>query len=335
MKKLATNTENRLLDKQSIETYLISQDMLTESAGVQSFLYLKENFDLKKVLVLCGKANNGGDALVISRYLKLSNVDVSLYFVDKPKSISCVKQAFICEKLDIKIVNKIDSDYTLILDGVFGSGLVNKVNKDYEDFFNKINSMFNKDIIVSLDQNSGYSDDLNPNVPMIKANTIINYGLDKISNYHMSICNKKRKVVDINPSFNLDYISTNSYLASFDDISLTSFKSNDFKNTRKHVLCFIGSKKYSGALRLSLRALYKTGIGLVSCFTDKSIVKIVGENHSSLILDSIDSFDFSNNYDSLLIGCGSDNTIKKDFLEKLLDLDLPTVIDASALKVFS
>ncbi len=338
MKILATNKENRLLDNKAINKYKIDSSLLMESAGLQAFLYIKKNYDISKVLILCGKGNNGGDALVIARYMLLENKKVDILIFDDIKSDLTKKHLNSCKLLKANIINEISTyDYSLVIDGILGSGIKPNINDSYLNLFKFINTNFSQDKIVSLDQNSGYSDLISPSSYSIKSDLIINFGLDKIANYHPSFQSKFNKIYDINPGFKLNNIKTNSYLYDFSDLKIKRLKKNDYKNSRKHVLCFVGSKKYSGALRLVLKSLYKSRIGMVSCYTDKEILKEIGENHPSIILDSLENFDFKskNKYDALLIGCGSDNLINKELLEKLLNLDIPTVIDASALKIFS
>ena len=56
---------------------------LMEAAGKGAFLALCASFDPagKKVLILCGKGNNGGDGLVLARYLKEAGANVSVAFL--------------------------------------------------------------------------------------------------------------------------------------------------------------------------------------------------------------------------------------------------------------
>ena len=65
-----------LVDKELMGEYNYSIDQLMEIAGLtvakvinQEFI-LKNKIKNKKVIILCGPGNNGGDGLVCSRYLK-------------------------------------------------------------------------------------------------------------------------------------------------------------------------------------------------------------------------------------------------------------------------
>ena len=65
-----------LVDKELMGEYNYSIDQLMEIAGLtvakvinQEFI-LKNKLKNKKIIILCGPGNNGGDGLVCSRYLK-------------------------------------------------------------------------------------------------------------------------------------------------------------------------------------------------------------------------------------------------------------------------
>ena len=61
------------LDKKTIKKY-ISGINLMENAGKEIFKFIKNKFDKsKKINILCGPGNNGGDGFVVERLLKENN----------------------------------------------------------------------------------------------------------------------------------------------------------------------------------------------------------------------------------------------------------------------
>ena len=71
--KVLTAAQMREADRLTTERYGIPSLELMENAGTAISEFLREKFaDIasRKILVLCGKGNNGGDGLVVARHLK-------------------------------------------------------------------------------------------------------------------------------------------------------------------------------------------------------------------------------------------------------------------------
>ena len=73
--KVLTAAQMREADRLTTERYGISSLQLMENAGAAIAEFLFEKFaglGQRKIVVLCGKGNNGGDGLVVARLLKES-----------------------------------------------------------------------------------------------------------------------------------------------------------------------------------------------------------------------------------------------------------------------
>lgn len=73
-----------------------------------------------KILILCGSGGNGGDGYVIGRLLLEKGYDVSCLAVLNPRNESCQVNR---SRYQGPMVDKIDSSYSVIIDGLFGTGL--------------------------------------------------------------------------------------------------------------------------------------------------------------------------------------------------------------------
>jgi hydroxyethylthiazole kinase-like uncharacterized protein yjeF len=81
--KALTAAEMREVDRLTTERHKISGAQLMEEAGKQvanSVLGLCPPEASKRIVVLCGKGNNGGDGLVCARHLKLAGFDPRVWF---------------------------------------------------------------------------------------------------------------------------------------------------------------------------------------------------------------------------------------------------------------
>ena len=81
--KILTAAEMREVDRRTIEAG-IPGIVLMENAGHRVVEFLAERFaplDEQRIVVLCGKGNNGGDGLVIARQLHTRFAPASLHVV--------------------------------------------------------------------------------------------------------------------------------------------------------------------------------------------------------------------------------------------------------------
>ena len=104
---------------------------------------------------------------------------------------------------------------------------------------------------------------------------------------------------------------------------------SDHKYSRGVVAFLTGSKKFPGAALLSTEAALSTGVGMVRYLGAKSVAKLVLLNTPEVVISS-------GRTDVYVIGSGIPETITwwtRRKLEKILSLNMPTVLDAGALNL--
>ena len=196
MEKSLTRKEIRELDRQSIEGYKIPSLILMENAGrnvAEEVLKIIHGPRQIKVAVLCGKGNNGGDGFVVARHLHNHYIPVNVILVAKISDI--VKDGDtgtnmqillhmkipVREVLDTRAVScvlKELSDYDIIVDALFGTGLSGVVREPFKSLIDGVNNL-NKPVI-SVDIPSGL--DCNDGTILgsaIKANKTITFAVSK------------------------------------------------------------------------------------------------------------------------------------------------------------
>ena len=108
----------------------------------------------KKIIVMSGPGNNGGDGLIISQFLKNRGKKVVLYCLKSRSYKGDAKKAFDINKLLKNDFKKLEiSRNSIIIDCIFGIGLNRKIRGIYKDIIKKINSSNAK--IISIDIPSG------------------------------------------------------------------------------------------------------------------------------------------------------------------------------------
>ena len=81
---LVTADEMREMDRRTIESYGVPGRVLMENAGLGATRALLKQFpglETKRVGVVAGRGNNGGDGFVIARYLAFKGIRVRVYLL--------------------------------------------------------------------------------------------------------------------------------------------------------------------------------------------------------------------------------------------------------------
>lgn len=138
-----------------------------ETAGRKSSrIILKSLKTGGRVAIFCGKGNNGGDGLVISRYLLKHKVKTSVFLIGKKSDLKPEGRVNYCrfieaggrvkEVTDLKQLIKIKSairDCRLIVDAIFGVGLKGRLSPFYSGVINFLNQA--QKPVVAIDVPSG------------------------------------------------------------------------------------------------------------------------------------------------------------------------------------
>ena len=160
------------MDRYAIDEIGIPGLILMENAAIGIFKEVVNKGE--SFLILCGKGNNGGDALALCRHLILEGKKVKVYIISKDENYTDdFKTNFnILEKLIdkrellfIKSENDIDEhivndikNHDIVVDGIFGVGLNKNLTGIFKSVIESVN--FYGKFIVSIDVPSGLDCDL-------------------------------------------------------------------------------------------------------------------------------------------------------------------------------
>src|SRR5512146_3154243 len=137
--RIVNAAQMREADRRTIEEIGIPSLVLMENAGRQTVAAIDAMYDDlpdRKVAVVCGRGNNGGDGFVIARTLLQRGVDVAVFLIGRVADVKgdARTNLEILGRLGLTIVEIADSqawelhfsevsDCTLIVDAIFGTGL--------------------------------------------------------------------------------------------------------------------------------------------------------------------------------------------------------------------
>lgn len=166
--RIATGQEMRLLEEQLLRTSGISSLLLMENAGRGAADILSEEYGPlqgKRVHILAGRGNNGGDGLVVARHLLLKSARPKVYLVGDSSAATPEHRANleILRKLGADLVavkeNRLDKlRFSLgladvIVDAIFGTGLRGALPQELAALVELVNEL--KPPVVSIDVPSG------------------------------------------------------------------------------------------------------------------------------------------------------------------------------------
>ena len=192
MKYLKTD-QMMALEKHALEGRDLSLGQMMQNAGRAVFDVVMDKilFDYKtegadhdpRILVVVGKGNNGGDALVTARLLHEKGIDVTVlspYPIEEFSEMA-KKEMEKIEKMNIEIRNQKSEirNYDLIIDALFGFSLRGDPRPPADKIIEQI--LYSKIPVLAVDVPSGLDvHDESIGNPTIKADYTITLGMPKI-----------------------------------------------------------------------------------------------------------------------------------------------------------
>lgn len=160
---LYTAVEMRTVDRLTVDEIGIPAAVLMERAGLGAAAEILRWFpDQRRIAVICGAGNNGGDGFVVARHLAATGRDVDVLLAEaeskqrrEPQQfLNVVKQLGISvERVNITSWSSRLGQYDLIIDAVLGTGASGAPRPNIEPVIRAINASLLP--VVSLDIPSG------------------------------------------------------------------------------------------------------------------------------------------------------------------------------------
>lgn len=289
MQKVATASEMQAIDRSAIEEFGIPGLVLMENAGLAAASLIHENVPGlldKKVVIVCGKGNNGGDGFVIARHLFIDGVQVDILLLGKRQQLKSDARvnANIAFKMGVPIheiteknlpaQNHLFRHCHLIVDALFGTGLSKPAGGLYEKVIKKINA--SGKYVVSVDIPSGIDSDSGQLIgPHIKANVTAALAMLKRSHLLFPAAESMGEVQILDISIPPEAVEKHNIPVGWlelDDIQslIPKRPTNTHKGDYGHTLVVAGSRGKGGAAGLTGLAALRAGAGLVTLAVPES-----------------------------------------------------------------
>jgi NAD(P)H-hydrate epimerase len=361
--KVVTAEEMRNLDEKTVKKYGISGSVLMERAGLAVAVKIRELFDKKKVIVLSGSGNNGGDGIVIARNLYNWGWNVKVLLMAKEDKLSpdCLAQLRIARKIRVPVefrtaLNDKDLHSAVIVDALLGTGMNKPVTSPMSDIIAFINK---SDVrVVSVDIPSGISsDDGQVKGEAVMADYTVTFGLPKIGHLLHPGADHTGHLFIEDIGFPAELLSSESLKTQTIDNNDASFllperTAYSHKGDYGHVLVIAGSKGKTGAALMTAKACLRSGAGMITIgvpetlvdvfqgrVTEEMVLPLPDNGHGVLSSEaSVNILDFlRRKADVLAIGPGisSGPDISKLLMTILMSATAPMILDADAINSIS
>lgn len=288
--KILTSTQMQALDRRTITEARVPGMTLMERAGSGTVDFIQSRLGPvpgKRVTIICGKGNNGGDGLVAARLLRQRRAIVTVVLVAPASALSRDAAAMYRRWLRVggtaatKMFRSSEQDQALlaasdlVIDALLGAGLSSEVTGAYAEAINLMNDAGKP--IVALDIPSGIrADDGAVLGHAVRAAVTVTFGLPKLGLYlgagidHAGAVH----VVDIGiPSAYVNEIDSRTFLITESAVraALPHRPASSHKGTYGHAGILAGSVGKTGAAALAAKAALRTGAGLVTVGVPASV----------------------------------------------------------------
>ncbi|HEV8439833.1 MAG TPA: NAD(P)H-hydrate dehydratase [Methylomirabilota bacterium] len=353
----------RAVDARATSQLGIPGPRLMENAGAGAARLIAREFGpirSRRVLVLCGKGNNGGDGFVVARRLKSQGARVQVFLVGRRQEVSGDaavalggwrgRTEEIVAEAGLAALTRELGQAHVVVDALLGTGLTGPARGLAAQAIEAVNAAGRP--VVSLDLPSGLGSDqgalLGPTVKAALTPTFAGYKRSLVlqpgAAWAGRVC-----VVDIGVPRREAERGITSFLLEESDVRrhFPPRPPDAHKGTFGHLLVVAGSVGKTGAAALAGRAALRSGVGLCTIATPVSqqpIVAALGMEHMTEPLAETAGqalswkareriLELAARVDAVALGPGIslDPETQELIRSLVLELEKPTVIDADGL----
>lgn len=342
--------EVREIDRRAIREHGLSGYSLMCAAGEAAFSVLRARWPTsRRLVVVCGAGNNAGDGYVVARLARQSGWNVEVLYLRAPDALE--DDALIAAREALMVgVNcqpfsnlRLTSDCVLV-DALFGIGLQRPVKDEWAAVIQAINTY--SDRVLALDVPSGLCPDRGTELGVaVRACATVSFialkqglctgrGPDRCGTIHYA---------DLGvPSEWYSDLPVSAWRYNGEDLErlLPRRPRDAHKGQFGHALIVGGDRGMVGAVRMAGEAAARCGAGLVSVATRTEHAPWLSLSRPEIMAHGVESATdlepLLNKASVVAIGPGlGQDAWGKQLLDRVIDCDLPLVLDADALNLLA
>ncbi len=279
----------READRLTVEQFGVSSLDLMENAGsAVSRFVLGEFPNQRKITVLCGKGNNGGDGFIAARRLAAGGREVTVLLLGDPAELKGDAKAMFAQLTFAPVLVRDDADFDagsvvsilenteLFLDAVVGTGFQPPLRGVAATLAERINRL--KTPVVAVDLPSGWdADSRNPDSPgAFRADAVVTFTAPKLAHLFGNMTRGGIVVAGIgSPEEAIQSQTRLHWGGTSAKIAHAPRVPDSNKGMFGHVLVVGGAKGTAGAAAMASLAALRAGAGLVTAAVPESILPTV------------------------------------------------------------
>lgn len=266
------------------------------------------------VVVVAGPGNNGGDGWAVARWLVARGWPVSVWSVAEPRAgTDAAIMRAVARAMGIREVGSV-AGAGLVIDAVFGTGLVRDVEEPYASAITAMNDAGVP--VVAIDLPSGLSSDsgavMGCSVSAVRTVTFDRPKLGMFLGEGPERCGGVHVVdIGLEAATPADE-EVSAEIPEWADLAprWPVRRPSDHKGSTGHLLVVAGSAAMTGAAILVCRGALATGIGLVTLVATRSMrPRLAGAPPEVMLLDggegdTVESLPDLSRYDAIAVGPG-------------------------------
>ena len=294
----------RELDRLATEAGGIPGIELMERAGFESWRVLRERWPAaRRVAVVAGPGNNGGDGFVLARHAACGGLSISVSLIGDPARLAGDARAayrhmleaapHLARRDEVPGEAGAGADIDVIVDALFGTGLAREISGPAAEAVRAMNA--SPAPVLSLDVPSGIHADtgralggavraaVTPCFIGLKQGLFTREGRD---------CAGEIVYRDLGvPADVLARVDASARRVAFEDCagSIGPRRGDAHKGRFGHVLVVGGDHGFAGAARLAGEAAARTGAGLVSVATRREHVAALVASRPEMMVHGVES----------------------------------------------
>ena len=362
--KIVTAAEMREIDRATSQRFGVASLTLMENAGSAVAEFVVARYpSAERVGVICGKGNNGGDGFVAARKLKAAGKEVRVVLLAEPADLRGdaaemfaklpVAPVIVRSSEDLKQEQAravFESD--VLLDAILGTGFKPPVSGLYAEAIRLLNASSGP--VVAVDIPSGADADVmgEQTGTVARADAMVTFTAPRPAHIFGRLTDGPTLIAPIGSpdeaivsSLQLNLITAREIAPLIGPRPLAANKGNF-----GHVLVIGGSLGKAGSVAMAGIAALRTGAGLSTVATPKSVLATVAGFHPEVMTEALDETDVGSistraaaAVDALIkgktvlaVGPGiSRNPETSEFVRSLVVKDkTPLVLDADGLNAF-
>ena len=322
--------------------------VLMENAGHRVVEFLAERFaplPAQRIVVLCGKGNNGGDGMVVARQLHTRFHPQALHVVllAAPEDLKgdAAANYQMLAACGFPVWSEIPAEArlaTLVVDALLGTGITGPAAGIMLEGIREINDGFPLAQVVAVDIPSGMpSDSGEPVGECARANYTVTFTAPKPAQVLPPNCDHVGELV-VGPIGSPPELYEDVWLSllepeMFEEL-LDPRPPGGHKATFGHVLVVAGSREKSGAAAMAGLGALRAGAGLVTVASAASAIPVIASHAPELMTASLDELDHLIEGKTVIAmgpGLGRGPDIEALVARTLEQFAHPIVLDADAL----